>query len=105
MSNKIFTVMHEEYEPHPQISYILTSERGATLLKITQYVNAGDFHDYEKTAISIDWETAYIEYTEIGPRNGIKHNYVDLDYDSAVWLHCKLGKMLEAGASEGVDNE
>lgn len=51
MSNKIFTVMHEEYEPHPQISYILTSERGATLLKITQYVNAGDFHDYEKTAI------------------------------------------------------
>ena len=58
MSNKIFTVMHEEYEPHPQISYILTSERGATLLKITQYVNAGDFHDYEKTAISLDWKTA-----------------------------------------------
>ena len=48
---------------------------------------------------------AYIEYTEIGPRNGIKHNYVDLDYDSAVWLHCKLGKMLEAEALESIDNE
>ncbi len=48
MSNKIFTVMHEEYEAHPQINYILTSERGATLLKITQYTTVGDFHNYEK---------------------------------------------------------
>lgn len=56
--------------------------------------------------VSLDnLDKAYIEYTEIGPRNGIKLNYVDLDYDSAVWLHCKLGKILEAGASEGVDNE
>lgn len=58
MSNKIFTVMHEEYEAHPQINYILTSERGATLLKITQYTTIGDFHDYEKTAITLDWKTA-----------------------------------------------
>lgn len=48
---------------------------------------------------------AYIAYTAIGPRNGIKHNYVNLDYDSAVWLYRMLGKMLEAEALESIDNE
>ncbi len=56
--------------------------------------------------VSLDnLDKAYIEYTAIGPRNGIKHNYVDLDYDTAVWLHCKLGKILGVEASEGVNNE
>lgn len=56
--------------------------------------------------VSLDnLDKAYIKYMEIGPRNGIKYNYVDLDYDSAVWLHRMLGKMLGVEALEGVDNE
>ena len=50
-------------------------------------------------------DKAYIEYTAIGPRNGIKRNYVDLDYNSAVWLHRMLGKILGAEVSGDVNNE